>query len=468
MRLEEKGIKPAWASLVAPYMETPEDVEDALVSEIKGLLAYAKRNGIPDKELRELFQAALLERQSDEAEGAGEDDDALSDSEIPKAKSLLRLVMDQKHGRPQDRVRINPHGPSSARVNALAGLGAAMIDGLTARIDRRHTPRQGAQFANMTLGQMAAHHCRAHGRSPFNEAEAVRMAMHSTSDFAQVLEGAIGNTVARNMTSIQPALARASHEVEANSYRQTKLLGLSGSGMPQEVREGGEIKHVTIDETGEFKPTPRDFGALFRVSNQAIANDDLDLMGQIAQKMTIGATERLRRALVEPLLANDGSGHLMSDGKTVFHADHGNLSASGGAPGLTTLSAARQALRGQRGQQGEFYAYEPWAIIVPPALETIAQQAVAEINATKTSDTNPFSGALEIIVEVALTDPNAWYLIANPASADGLAHAFLDGGKAPRVESKPGWETLGTEFRRVWALDARFVSWASWYKNSGA
>jgi len=106
--------------------------------------------------------------------------------------------------------------------------------------------------------------------------------------------------------------------------------------------------------------------------------------------------------------------------------------------------------------------------VVPPQLETVAQKVLAEINATKLADVNPFSGTLELIVEVGLTDPQAWYLIGNPAPNDGLAYSYLDGQAAPRVESKPGWETLGTEFRLVWALDARFVSYASWFKNPGA
>lgn len=189
---------------------------------------------------------------------------------------------------------------------------------------------------------------------------------------------------------------------------------------------------------------------------------------EIGRKMVAGATERFRHVLLEPVLANAGLGHPMRDGKTVFHADHGNLAPAGAALSVTSLSAARLALRSQRGASGEYYAIEPWALVVPPQLETVAQQVLAEINATKTADVNPFSGALELIVEVGLTSPTAWYLIGNPARADGLAYSFLDGQAGPRVESKPGWETLGTEFRLVWALDARFVSYASWFRNPGA
>ena len=104
---------------------------------------------------------------------------------------------------------------------------------------------------------------------------------------------------------------------------------------------------------------------------------------------------------------------------------------------------------------------------MPPELETTAQKLLADIDATKFSDANPFSGALELIVEPGLVDPFAWYVCANPGQYDGLAHAFLDGNTSPRIESRLGWETLGIEFRSVWTLDAKFVETATWYRNAG-
>lgn len=344
---------------------------------------------------------------------------------------------------------------------------AALADGLQARMDRKHTPTIGRQYVTMTLGEMAMQCVKAAGHRPMNLAEGVRMS-HTRSDFPLVLENALNKTIARRMEQVTPALARAAHEIEAVNYRPGKLLGLSASGMPQEIGESGEVKHVTIDESGEQKPMVRDFGAIFRLSNKAIVDDDLGMFDQIGNKMQAGATERFRHVLLEPLLMNAGLGHAMADGETVFHATHGNLASSGAVLSVDSLSAARLALRSQRGKQGEFYAIEPWALVVPPALETTAQKVLAEINATKLADVNPFSGTLEIIVEVGLSDPLGWYLIGNPANTDGLAYSFLDGMRTPRVETKPGWETLGTEFRLVWALDARFVSSASWFKNPGA
>ena len=372
-----------------------------------------------------------------------------------------RVVMRARRNRNPNPVRIRNHAPR------MDQFGRTMVNGahpdvrlLTDYLAGRQDPRQPAP----RLSEIAMFSARRSGQRPFNIAEGARMAMHSTSDFPRILEGSIGNAVARRLEQTVPALLRASHLIHASTYHQGSLLGLSASGIPQEIAETGEIKHVTIDETGELKPVPRDFGSMFRISQKAIVNDDLDSLEQISEKMVAGANERLRRVLLEPLLVNAGAGHVMSDGKPVFHADHGNLAGAGSALTLDSLSEARIALRSQRGPQGEHYGCEPWALVVPPQLETRAQQIVAEITAATVSEVNPFSGKLEVIVEAGLTNPAA----ADPSKHDGLAHAFLEGHNAPSVESRDGWNTLGLDFRLVWALDACFVSWASWYRNPGA
>lgn len=474
LRLRENGCPPMLASVLAPLMKTEDELDQDVLAQIAALVAVLERHGVSGEAamavLREAIEELMAAAEGEPEEG-GEDITAwyASRGVGKRQMTLQNLVLSKISAR---RPVFRPGNGSAERAPEAARRHRveAMADGLLARMDRKHTPTIGRQFAQLSLGELAMECARTAGHRPLNLQEAVRMAAsHSTSDFPLVLEDALGKSVGRQMEQVMPALARAAHEIPATDYRGGNLLGLSASGMPEEIGEGGEIKYVTVDERGERKPSPRDFGAIFAMTNKAIYNDDLAMLtGQIGRQMVAGANERFRRVLLEPLLAGSGLGHLMADGKTVFHADHGNLASSGAAISVTSLNAARVALRSQRGSQGEYYAIEPWALVVPPQLETTAQQVLADINATKVSDVNPFSGTLELIVEPGLTSETAWYLIGNPATTDGLAYSFLDGQKAPKVESKQGWNTLGIEFRLVWALDARFVSYASWYRNPGA
>lgn len=351
-------------------------------------------------------------------------------------------------------------GPEGFRAKAVAGL-AARLD---PKGEHSGLAREGAQ---MTIPEIAMAVCRMQGLSPFNEHEAVRMATHSTSDFPMILENSLSNAVARRIEQRAPDIARASHEVQRDDYRQGRSLTLSATGKPMEVGEGGEIQFTTAEEKGELLPRIRDFASGFNLTNQALQNDAtaLGVLAQMGDRMAQGAVERLRDVLIEPIIANSGAGQTMADGLAMFHADHGNLAAEGATLTVTSLSTARLAMRKQTGINGELYAVEPWALVVPAELETQAQQVLAQIDATKFSDANPFSNTLELIVEPGLIDPGAWYMIGDPARYDGLAHAFLDGQSSPRIESRPGWNTLGMEMRLIWALDAKFIETATWFKT---
>lgn len=350
------------------------------------------------------------------------------------------------------------------------GFVMKMADGLAAKISGTAPSQRGREAANMSMGEIAMACARRVGLRPADAAEAVRMAAtHSGSDFPLILESSLTNVVGKETEQRLPDLARASRLLQRADYRSGNVLSLSGTAMPQEVAEGAGIKHVSAEERGEAAPQLRDFAALFNISNKALVNDSTatGMLQDMGRKMAEGAVERFRAVLLEPLLANAGAGMLMADGKAMFHTDHGNLASSAASINVTSLSAARLALRKAKDAKGTLKPVEPWALVVPAELETVAQQVLAEIAATAVSDVNPFSGTLELIVEPGLTSATGWYLIGNPALHDGLAHAFLDGQSSPRIETRAGWNTLGMEFRLTWAVDAKFIGTASWHRNAG-
>lgn len=350
------------------------------------------------------------------------------------------------------------------------GLRQKVQDGLTARIARqiglKHEPTIGREFATMELGDIAMQMTRAAGLRPMNRGDAIRMAtnLHSTSDFALATQGSLENVVARGLESTPPEIARAARQTSRPDYRESFSLSLTESSTPQEITsEGGEVKFVTLEEKGERNPVLRDFASGLALSNRAIANDRMDLLGGVADAMRRAAIVRQRKVMLEPIETNMA----MRDGVAMFHADHGNLAASGAVPSVTSVGEAVKAIRTQKGPHGEVLAIAPAFLVVPPDLETIARQVVASLTPSKVSDVNPWAGQMEVLVEPGLTDTAAWYVAADPARFDGLVWATKDDMPTPVIETKPGWTTLGLEFRLVWALDATFIETATWYKNPG-
>lgn len=360
-------------------------------------------------------------------------------------------------------VGISEISPSlySEAVNARS----AVQDMLAGLVDAQHKQVRGRRAASFE--DVAVEYCRTHGINAITAAEAVRQ-YHTTSDFALTTANVLGNMVARRMGQAEPAIVRAARRMTRPHYHAGNLIGLSAASPLQNVNEAGELKHVTVDESGEAMPVPRDLGALFNITEKALRQDVSGVFNQLTDAMVRAAMEKLRTDTLAPLLANSGNGQTMLDGKAMFHADHGNRATAGTALDITNLSAARQAMRLQVDKQGARLAVEPWALVVHPARETIAQQLLAQIDATSVSDVNPFGGKLELIVEPGLTNDKGWYLVANPADYEGLAVATLEGLETPSIQSRPAWGTIGLEMRVVWALDARFVETATWYYNPGA
>jgi hypothetical protein len=322
----------------------------------------------------------------------------------------------------------------------------------------------------MSPQMVAIEACEAAGLRPWDGVEAISMA-HTTSDFKNALNGALGDQVARRVNQQMPALAEVSHRINSQDYRaDDKLIDLSASSMPEAVLEGGEIKHVTISDNGEALPVPEDYAALFSLSNKALTNDATAarVFGEIARRMQEGAIERLRTTLLAPVEANSGAGNNLSDGNPVFHSSRGNIQTAPAGLNVTSLSEALQAMRKMRGRNGELLSVEPEYLVVPAELEVTARKLVGEIVPATADDVNVFSRRLQVIVEPGLSSATGFYLVASPARFDGLAHSFLSGFETPRIETREGWSKLGVEFRLWWPMDAKFVAAHSWYYDPGA
>lgn len=454
------GFPQEWAEIIAPRLEASSQLEE-IVPMFKNILDLFKASGVAMSDTSAMLEQAL------EAMGEAPSTDE-NGQDTPKDGQTQML----HHVAAQIAMKKRAQGATQIRTgrdwDSPASMRAKIQDGLTAVIDRSHVPTIGAEFAGLKVSEIAMQCARMGGHKPTNAAQAVRMATHSNSDFPLILEGAIGNSIARRIALRAPDILRAASKKTNTDYRPSKSLTLSAMKAVQEVGEGGEVKHSTMEEKGEANPRLRDFAGAFTISNKAIVNDDLGVFEQAGQRMTEACLQVQRNVLLEPIQANSGDGQTMADGNPMFHSSHGNVALASAALSVESLSAARTALRKQRGKAGELLAIDPFALVVPAELETAAQQLVATLQAAKTSDVNPFSGGLEIIVEPGLSSETAWYLIGNPAMYDGLVWATLEGFDAPRVESKPGWETLGFDFRVTWALDAAFTETATWYKNAGA
>jgi hypothetical protein len=162
--------------------------------------------------------------------------------------------------------------------------------------------------------------------------------------------------------------------MDRDDFREFTVMRLGAASKLEVTEEGADYTYATLPDEGEPGPRLRIFAKLFRVTEEALANDRVGALEGIADAMVRGAIEAMRDELVKPLTANAGAGQTMRDGVALFDAAHGNVLASGSPISSATLGAMVTKLRRQTGAGGERLNLTPRFLIVPPELETTARQ----------------------------------------------------------------------------------------------
>ncbi|MFZ3141152.1 prohead protease/major capsid protein fusion protein [Polaromonas sp.] len=296
------------------------------------------------------------------------------------------------------------------------------------------------------------------------DADARRAAgMHSTSDFTNVL----ANTVSRSLRAAYQQAPRTftgwARRSSNKDFREKAVTQLSELGKFEKTKEGGEYKYLSFGDSAE-KYSLSKYGGIIAITWEALVNDDMS------------AFDRLPLMIAEEAAATEGdivygilsANAAMSDGVALFHADHSNLAGAGAAINLTTLGAARAAMRKQTGPQGRVLNLEPSFLVVGPDKEMEAYQYTsAQFVAAKNVDINPASNTqLEVVIDNRIAG-NAWFLAANPGRVDTVEYSYLEGEEGLFTERKEGFEVDGLLIKARHVFAAKAIDSRGLYKNAG-
>ncbi len=345
-----------------------------------------------------------------------------------------------------------------------------MGEALYGRINPRHELSEPARrYAYATPVDMAKELLTLRGESTMalSPASLVTRALHTTSDFPIILGNTVGRVLRDAYQAAPSGIRRLGRQTSARDFRSVNKIMLGEAPLLEKLNEHGEIKAGTMAEAREAYKIET-WAKKIGITRQVLVNDDLGAFSDLARRMGQGAAETEARILVTLLEANSGNGPTLSDTKALFHVDHGNKAASGAVISDATLSAARLALRTQKGIDGRIIRVTPKNLLVPPALETVAEKWLATIAPATAADVNPFSGAMSLVVEPRLSSATRWYVTADPGEIDGLEFAYLSGNEGPQVESRSGWDVDGLEIRVILDFGAGFIDHRGWFQNPGA
>jgi hypothetical protein len=361
----------------------------------------------------------------------------------------------------------------------MAGIEEAMMNRVDARAALTDNGRQHRSLSLLEIGRefLEARGVATRGMPKMQLATEMlqyRSGAASTSDFAFIFANVANKRMRSAYEENQGTYTLwARRAPNAPDFKNINLTQLSAAPDLVRTNEAGEFKYGTMNDAG-MSYALITYGRLVGLTRQAIINDDLRAFERLVTAFG-SASSRLENRLVYAQLTGNPN---MADGKTLFHADHGNLGTGAASVlQLTALKAGRTAMRLQKGLANEELNLAPNFLIVPAALEQDAYQLTSSnYTPAKQGDVNEFRAggrtSVEPIVEPILDGIEggaaAWYLASNNSQVDTVEYCFLDGAEGPVIESQAGFEVDGVTWKCRLDFAASAVDHRGLYKGKGA
>jgi hypothetical protein len=323
----------------------------------------------------------------------------------------------------------------------------------------------GKDFRFMSMVDMCRAICQKSGVSVagLSKEEVVKRAM-STTDMPDLFTSTVKRFMRMDYETYVPDWERFSQRVPADDFRVKTGIKVDSAVTFEEIAENGEYKESNVISNEKATIQLKTYGRRFSISRKTIINDDLGVLARMPRIIALGYRQFQSKKAWALVTGNA----LCPDGKSLFHADHGNLGTAA-LIGDSALSAARTAMRRQTSPEGNELMITPKFLMVPPELETKAQKLLKPIYPGQVADVNLWS-SLDPFVNVYFADTTAWYMVADPnmISADGMVHAFLDGQEGLYTESFINQDNDALVIKARGDFDCAMWGWQGWYKNPGA
>lgn len=272
-----------------------------------------------------------------------------------------------------------------------------------------------------------------------------------TSDFPILLTDAIHRTLLASY-ALQPLTwQRFCKRGSVSDFRAHNRFRVGSLGNLEAKNELGEYRSVAIPDGEKSSISAGTKGFIINLSREIVINDDLGAITDQAAAMGRSAARTVEADVYALLLSNGGLGPVLADGKTLFHADHGNVIPAA-APTSDSFNAFRVAMSKQMDVSGNDYLdLRPAVWLGPVGLEASAKlinQAQYEPNVGKNALTPNISlGLFRDIVGSPRLPGTRHYAFADVNEAPALEVAFLDGIDTPFLEQETAFDTDGARFK---------------------
>lgn len=274
----------------------------------------------------------------------------------------------------------------------------------------------------------------------------------STSDFPILLTDAIHRVLLSSYVVQALTWQRFCKRGQVSDFREHNRFRVGSLGNLQRKNELGEYKSVHIPDGEKSSISAETKGFIINLSREMIINDDLGAFTDQAAAMGRSAARTVEADVYALITSNNGLGPVLQDGKTLFHADHGNVVGAGALPTSASFNDFSVLMAQQKDVSGnDFLDLRPAVWLGPIgqlATAKLVNESQYEPGPGKNSMTPNISlGLFRDIVGSPRLQGTRHYAFADVNEAPALEVAFLDGVDSPYIEQEDAFNTDGARFK---------------------
>ena len=293
-----------------------------------------------------------------------------------------------------------------------------------------------------------------------------------TSDFPVLLENAMHKTLQAAYATAALTWNRFCATGSVSDFRAHNRYRTGSFGSLDAVNELGEFVNKSIPDGEKASITAGTKGNIINLSRTAIINDDLGAFVGLSNMLGRAAARTVEADVYALLALNGGLGPAMADGKSLFHADHGNIGTAA-AISMAAIDADRVTMAMQKDVSGNDYLdLRPSVLLVPIGLggtaRSINDAQYDPDTANKLQKPNIVNGLFRDIVDTPRMTGTRRYLFADPSEAPVLEVAFLDGNQNPYLELQNGFDVDGARYKVRLDYGVGAIDYRGAVTNAGA
>lgn len=335
-----------------------------------------------------------------------------------------------------------------AMANSVLARGAIQIDGKGPVRADGSNPYRGHKMLDIARACLVRAGTRVDG---MDQMQIVGLAFtQSTSDFPVLLANVMHKTLQGAYALQEDTWGKFCHRGSVSDFRAHNRYRVGSLSNLDDLGELSKFKAKDIPDGEKESITAGTKGNIINISRQAIINDDLGAFTGLATALGRAAKRTVESDVYATLALNAGMGPTLNDGKSLFHADHNNVST--GAPTVDAFDTAASIMAAQKDvSQNEFLDLTPQIWLGP---RTLLGNAKVVVNSTYDPDTanklqraNKSANIVETIVGTPRLTGNPWFFFADHMIAPVLEVAFLDGNDTPYVELQNGFDVDGASWK---------------------